>query len=190
MFFIHLLITLVFAQDKNLLGSVEATQAAAKNLQFIINAPRNCLEAIADLPNSVSKNMAALWIRAAFHDGGTFAPGTANPGGLDSSVLSFLNVSENAGLADSMATNFVRDPNITMTKADKIALGAQVAVTHCGGPSMPFRSGRKDAVVPVSPVGRLPSGNDTLESTRKIFQRMGWTNEDIVVLVTGSHTMG
>lgn len=181
---------LVSSQNTSVLGSIEASQAAVESLQFIINAPGNCLAAVADLPNSVSKNMAALWIRAAFHDAGTWSPGKENPAGLDGSLKSFLDVPENAGIRDSLATSFVRNPNITISDADKIALAAHVSVTHCGGPSFPFRAGRIDTTTPTSPIGLIPSGELGLEDVRSHFLRMGWTNEDIVVLVTGSHTMG
>jgi hypothetical protein len=46
------------------IGSTDASQAAVRSLMFILQAPNNCLETHADLPKSVSKNMAALWIRA------------------------------------------------------------------------------------------------------------------------------
>jgi hypothetical protein len=84
----------------------------------------------------------------------------------------------------------MQNPKVNMSKADMIALAGQVSITHCGGLNFPFRAGRQDASTHTSPVGRLPSGNIRLPEARPIFERMGWNNEDIVVLVTGSHTMG
>jgi catalase (peroxidase I) len=171
-------------------GSTEASQAAIKSFEFIIRAPGNCLQTLADLPTSVSKNMAALWLRAVFHDAGTFDPKRSRPGGLDASLLHFLGAPENAGLEQSIAPRFMQNRMVNMTKADMIALAAQVSVTHCGGPRFAFHAGRADATVPTSPSGLIPSGNATLDQLRPHFARMGWSNEDIVALVTGSHTLG
>ena len=168
-------------------GSTEASQAAANAFRFIIEAPRNCLEAIADMKDSKNKNIAALWIRAAFHDAGTWNAETRT-GGADASLTQFLNVPENAGFGNSLAPRFHQ--NSDFSKADSIALAAQVSVTHCGGPSMKFRTGRQDAQIPTSPHGLIPNGTMTLNAVRPMFARMGWTNEDIVALVTGSHSMG
>jgi L-ascorbate peroxidase len=186
------LISLTIAQGppESVLGSIEASQAAISSLEFIIRAPGNCLQALPDLPTSASKNMAALWLRAAFHDAGTWSPGTDNPAGLDSSLMSFLDNNLHSGLKESVAPNFVQNRAVQMTNSDKIALGAQVAMTHCGGPKIPFKVGRKDTTKPTTPIGLIPSGESTLDQTRVHFKRMGWTNEDIVALVTGSHTMG
>lgn len=71
------------------LGSLEASQLAVNSFVFILAAPRNCLEALSDLPTSVSKNMAALWIRAVFHDAGTWDP--ANSAQKGKSKTSYLN---------------------------------------------------------------------------------------------------
>jgi catalase (peroxidase I) len=171
-------------------GSQEASQLAVNSFQFILAAPKNCLETLADLPRGVSKNMAALWIRAAFHDAGTWHPTAALPGGADASLLSFLNAAENTGLDESIAPKFMQNPRVNMSRADMIALAGQVSITHCGGPAFPFRPGRADARTPVGPEGRIPDGAIRLDKARPMFDRMGWTNEDIVALVTGSHTMG
>jgi hypothetical protein len=171
-------------------GSIEASQLAVNSFQFILAAPKNCLETLADLPRGASKNMAALWIRAAFHDAGSWHPSAALPGGADASLLSFLNEPENSGLEESVAPKFMQNPRVNMSRADMIALAGQVSVSHCGGPRFQFRPGRVDATVPVSPTGRIPDGAMRLAQAKPMFDRMGWTNEDIVVLVTGSHTMG
>jgi hypothetical protein len=183
------LLPLALAQA-NVRGSQEASQLAVNSFQFILAAPKNCLETLADLPRGASKNMAALWIRAAFHDAGTWDPQASLPGGADASLLSFLNATENIGLEESIAPKFMQNPRVNMSRADMIALAGQVSITHCGGPNFPFQPGRADAVIPVSPAGRVPDGAMRLANAKPMFQRMGWTNEDIVVLVTGSHTMG
>lgn len=103
-----------------------------------------------------------------------------------------MDVPDNLGLAESIAPRFQQNPNVEMTKADQIGLAGLVSVRHCGGPSMPFSPGRADAVAGkiTPPFGRVPLGNATLASFKERAAAMGWTNEDIVALVTGSHTMG
>ena len=172
-------------RPESILGSIESSQAAIKSFEFILAAPRNCLETIADLPNAPSKNMAALWIRAAFHDAGTFPVA-----GADASLMHHLKDPVNAGLEESIAPKFQQNRNVNMSNADSIALAAQVSVTHCGGPKFPFKAGRVDTTKPTSPKGLIPNGLMTLDQFRPRFAEMGWTNEDIVALVTGSHTMG
>jgi L-ascorbate peroxidase len=179
------LISLVASQA---LGTLEASQLAANSFTFILAAPSNCLQTLNDLPpSSASKNMAAMWIRAAFHDAGTW---DGSSGGADNSLLSFLNEEENAGLSPSIAPKFMQNSAVQMTKADMIALAGQISVTHCGGPSMPFRAGRVDTTLPTSPLNRIPLGNSSLAAFKPRLAAMGWTDEDLVVLVTGSHTMG
>ena len=179
---VSFLLVLINAQP-----TLEESQSVSDALEFIIKAPRNCLEAIADMKDSKNKNIAALWLRAAFHDAGTWNQ-EFKSAGADASLANFLNVPENAGFGNSLAPRFHSVPKFS--KADSIALAAQVSVTHCGGPKINFRGGRVDATVPTSPVGLIPNGTMGLAEVRPIFARMGWTNEDIVALVTGSHSMG
>jgi catalase (peroxidase I) len=134
--------------------------------------------------------MAALWIRGAFHDAGTYDPSAANPGGADNSVNYFLTASENGGLPGSITSDFVSGN--ALSKADIIQLGGQVTVTHCGGPNIPFYAGRKDATAATAqtPVGRLPEFSDSFATNLAVMKRMKFTDEEIVAIVTGSHSMG
>jgi catalase (peroxidase I) len=199
--------TLIFAQEPEPVGQPDAPiqgtaiatldvlKSAVNQFQFIFQSALQCIEGgkSENFPQSQNnKNIAALWIRAVFHDGGTWSPGTDNPAGLDSSILSFLKEPDNAGLDASMAPNTLKHSPIakSITNSDKIALAAQVAVSVCGGPRFGFKSGRRDARNATSPHGLIPPGNSTLVQALPHFKRMGWNNEDIVALVTGSHTMG
>ncbi|KAH6574044.1 hypothetical protein BASA61_003663 [Batrachochytrium salamandrivorans] len=170
----------------------QTSQAAALQFEFFLQAPGNCLISHTDLsPSAPSKNLAALWIRAAFHDSGTWDPSNVlASGGPFANLPGFLNVAENAGLEDSLAPRFLHNTQINISKADSIALAGLVSVTHCGGPSIPYSPGRVDTTTPVSPVGRLPEGHERYLTVKPKLLRMGWTNQDIVALVTGSHTMG
>ena len=73
--FLNILINSVTSQSINTTQtlSLEKAQLAVNSFIFILSAPANCLETLADLPRSTSKNMAALWIRAVFHEAGTLS---------------------------------------------------------------------------------------------------------------------
>lgn len=65
-----------------------------------------------------------------------------------------------------------------------------------GGPSVPFRYGRVDAMDPkaVTPDGRLPEADQgnpmaTAKGLRSIFYRMGFNDQEIVAL-SGAHALG
>nr|KAJ3410578.1 L-ascorbate peroxidase 3 [Polyrhizophydium stewartii] len=186
-----LLVAPAAAQSVSVLGSREAAQAAADQLVFFLQAPGNCLQVNSDLPASApSKNLAALWIRAVFHDAGTWVPTGSPTGGANAGIMSFLNQTENGGIADSIAPKFQQNTKVSISKADAIALGGVVSVAHCGGPSITYSPGRVDTTTPANPTGRLPSATEAFDSVLTKLRRMGWSNEDIVALVTGSHTMG
>jgi hypothetical protein len=139
-----------------------------------------------------------------FHDAGTYNSATL-AGGLDSSLLSFLEEKENGGIKESIVSRFL--PNIgiiislsigaRISNSDAIALGALVTIQHCGGPTIPFLYGRKDTTTPTSPVGRLPAADEAfplimdklIKNGINIFY-IGFDYIDIVVLVSGSHSMG
>lgn len=175
--------------------SQDDVQKAANGLTFILQAPGNCMNNTADLPiSSPSSNMAALWLRALFHDAGTFDKNTKN-GGLDSSLMAFLNLTVNIGLKESLSTRFIPNINAKISNSDAIALGALVTVEHCGGPSnINFSFGRLDytnsSSGPTSPVGLIPEANESFSDIMSKLFRMGLDYNDIVALVTGSHSMG
>jgi hypothetical protein len=87
---------------------------------------------------------------------------------------------------------FANSALLPLSKADIIAIGAVVAIKHCGGPIVPFRSGRLDVPkntqnnVTVMPTDPFMS----LDQLKVAFYNMGLTPAQMLLLVTGSHTMG
>ena len=153
---------------------------------LIIALKGNCNAVNSELPaNSPSRNLAALWIRAAFHDMGTLdLSNTSFPGGPDATLVYTTNLNVNMGLKDSIANLFVTNTSLA-SKADLIALGGLVSVKHCGGPDVSFRGGRKDvapAAVVLSNSQRLPGGNEPWPSVQAKMIRMGFSPVDIAVL--------
>ncbi|KAJ3072782.1 hypothetical protein HDU98_002942 [Podochytrium sp. JEL0797] len=172
--------------------SVADAQSITNRLAFLILAPGECLKQTSDLgSNPLSDNMAGLWLRAIFHDAGTFNAADGS-GGLDASLLTLnesSNFEINGGLAPSLAPNKIDTGS--MSNADVIALAGIVTVATCGGPQVPFRAGRQSTTVPNNFVQMLP--HDPLSPVSVIqagFERMGLTALDMVTLTVGSHSMG
>ncbi|KAJ3194231.1 hypothetical protein HDU67_004817, partial [Dinochytrium kinnereticum] len=178
------------------LPDAEILRRASSLLTFNINLPGGCLFQDVDLAGNPSRNLAALWLRALFHDAGTFDPATGT-GGMDGSLESDaeLALPDNTGLARSMATRFLinLDGHERISDADKIAMGAVVTVKHCGGPDVPFRPGRADSAPKTAPNDFTRLAADPFDSLANVtanFARMGFSKVDMLVLVAGSHTLG
>jgi hypothetical protein len=124
--------------------------------------------------------IAANWLRAAFHDAGTFRNGQF---GADGSLVNELANPANAGI-----TPLTPPPQLGL--ADSIQLGGVIAVTKCGGPSIPFRSGRANVAPGVQNPVNLPSPFISVNGLRAFFAGLGMNDVDMAVLTTGSHTMG
>jgi hypothetical protein len=135
-------------------------------------------------------SIARLWIRAVFHDAGTFDKGDGS-GGADGSLLLSEELArpENARL--SLSAGFFRNfaTRRGCTLADTISFSSIVAIEACGGPKLDFEPGRVDAIIPNKP-GMLPSpfvsGDDII---RMFVDRMGFTAEEAVALIGGGHTV-
>ena len=164
-------------------------QKSADALVFCLQAPRNCA---ADLPpNAPPKDLAALWIRAAFHDAGTFdSLDSANPGGANGHLVYTADFGDNKGLANTLANQRITArQNYNISNADLIALGGAVTVTHCGGPKIPFRGGRIDVNTSTttisllqSNVARLPTSNEAYSTIKSKLLRLGFSFADIAAL--------
>ena len=146
-------------------------------------------------------------IRLAWHASGTFAPAASSchKGGSQGGTLRFdeeLHHEANAGLKQSAVK--ILEPieekcGQHLSHADLHTLAGVVAMHALGGPSIDWSYGRIDApdssFVPTE--GRLPSpdsgrsGADQADANhlRAIFGRMGFNDQDIVVL-SGAHAVG
>ncbi|KAJ3092904.1 hypothetical protein HK102_000880 [Quaeritorhiza haematococci] len=131
--------------------------------------------------------IAAAWLRAAFHDAGTF-DGTS--GGADGSLQFELNDADNRGLEQTITIfqGFKKKyPQVSM--ADIINWGAIISVKVCGGPDIPFRAGRKDATTR-NPPGLLPGPNVPIPELLSRFQTLGLNAREFVALTAGAHSVG
>ncbi|KAF7313960.1 Peroxidase [Mycena chlorophos] len=134
------------------------------------------------------QSTSAAWLRTAYHDAAT-ANVAAGTGGLDGSIFYETARAENVG--DSIASSvsqFVSFYGRYISYADVVAAGAVVAVQNCGGPNIPFRSGRITA--PEAGPSGVPLPTDSLRSQTAAFARQGFTAKEMIGLVACGHTMG
>jgi catalase (peroxidase I) len=174
----------------------DLAQTIADQLTSRINGTNGCI-VNSNLANSrnPSQNMAALWIRSVFHDSGTWDPKDRS-GGADGTIR--LDTRQgifdpNRGIPAAIASKFVSPALVSQAShADVIAMAGVVAVKHCGGPDIPFQGGRQDKPVlnlKLHP-DRLPNPLGSYQTNLAKMRRLGLTDREIVVLSTGSHSMG
>eukprot|EP00640_Fibrocapsa_japonica_P002810 CAMPEP_0113944488 /NCGR_PEP_ID=MMETSP1339-20121228/34449_1 /TAXON_ID=94617 /ORGANISM="Fibrocapsa japonica" /LENGTH=272 /DNA_ID=CAMNT_0000949707 /DNA_START=433 /DNA_END=1251 /DNA_ORIENTATION=- /assembly_acc=CAM_ASM_000762 len=143
-------------------------------------------------------------VRLAWHSSGTYDKMTKT-GGSGQGTIRFKEELEhggNAGLGET-AVVWMEDVKAnygdSLSYADLYTLAGVVAIREMGGPIIPWRSGRVDALDPsaVTPDGRLPNadvgpaGEDPSDAAhlRTIFNRMGFNDQEIVAL-SGAHALG
>ncbi|EQL00096.1 WSC domain containing protein [Ophiocordyceps sinensis CO18] len=131
---------------------------------------------------------AAEWLRTAFHDMST-ANSYFKIGGLDGSLQYELTNSENLGPGHKTTLEFMsRFVSPKSSLADLVAMGVYTSVRSCGGPAVPIRAGRKDAAAK-GPTG-VPQPQNSIPIFRQQFERMGFTNEEMIQLTACGHTLG
>ncbi|EAU88828.2 hypothetical protein CC1G_01201 [Coprinopsis cinerea okayama7 len=133
-------------------------------------------------------SIGAEWLRLAYHDVATHNIETGT-GGLDASIAFELDRAENFGngMHESIE-DFETFPSKYISRADVIAIGTILGVASCGGPIIPFRGGRIDALS--ADVAGVPEPHQDLETHTEIFRRQGFSQEEMIGLVACGHTMG
>lgn len=131
---------------------------------------------------------AAEWLRIAFHDMST-ANTFFHTGGLDASIQYELDNSENTGPGHRTTINFM-GPFVSprSSLADLIAAGVYMSVRSCGGPVIPIRAGRVDATTKGA-IG-VPQPQNSVVTFQQQFERMGFTNEEMIQVTACGHTLG
>ncbi|KAJ3086366.1 hypothetical protein HK102_013234 [Quaeritorhiza haematococci] len=132
--------------------------------------------------------IAAAWVRASFHDAGTF-DGTT--GGADGSLQFELQDAENFGLEATIGffqQTKRRFSDVSM--ADIIDWGAITSIKACGGPDIPFRAGRIDATERNREGTLAGNPNTPIPELIAAFGRMGLSARDFVALTAGAHSVG
>lgn len=142
-------------------------------------------------------------VRLAWHSSGTYDK-MSKTGGSGLGTIRFkeeLAHGGNAGLADTAVKWMepIQKKYDGLSYADLYTLAGVASIKTMGGPTIPWSSGRVDAMDPsaVTPDGRLPnadSGSPGAEKSdadhlRAIFNRMGFNDQEIVAL-SGAHALG
>lgn len=133
-------------------------------------------------------------MRVAWHSGGTYDQADGS-GGTDGATMRFepeISDDANAGLhivRDMLHLVQKKFPQVSM--ADMWAFAGCVAIEFMGGPMPPFKFGRTDDPDGKNcpPNGRLPDASQGADHLREVFNRMGFDDQEIVVL-SGGHTVG
>lgn len=133
-------------------------------------------------------------VRLAWHCAGTYDKNTGT-GGSDGATMRFApesNHGANAGLKvarDLLEPIKKKFPGITY--ADLYTLAGAVAIEEMGGPTIPWKPGRRDAAsgAECPPDGRLPDASKDAKHIRDVFGRMGFDDREMVALI-GAHALG
>lgn len=144
-------------------------------------------------------SLIGTFVRLAWHCSGTYDK-SDNSGGSDGARMRYhpeMNWGANAGLDIARAAlEPIKDKYPELSYSDLYTLAGVVAVEESGGPTIPFRLGRKDmdSGDTSPPDGRLPDADKgckhaTIKHVRDIFYRMGFNDRDIVALL-GAHALG
>lgn len=113
-------------------------------------------------------------------------------GGLDASIALELTGEpgkDNAGpFVNNTLTFLSRFYSTEASMSDLLSLAVYTAVRGCGGPSIPVRTGRKDAHA-AGALG-VPKVEGTQQDFKRDFTRMGFTTQEMVKLVACGHSLG
>ncbi|KAJ1547940.1 hypothetical protein HK405_004574, partial [Cladochytrium tenue] len=129
----------------------------------------------------------AVYLRMGFHDlaGHIAANGT---GGIDASLRFELDRAENSetfGTVMEFYSNFV---SVRASLSDLIATGLHSAVAACGGPAIPLRVGRVDALE--AGPNMVAHTYDSLAELQGNFTLFGFNHTELISLIACAHTLG
>jgi len=135
------------------------------------------------------RQTAAEWLRIAFHDMATANVFMEPRGGVDASIAFELDNGENIGTGFATSLQmFAAFKNKHLSVADMIALGAYASVRACGGPVIPMRGGRTDAIEANNKGVPSPSDGGPVFANR--FYRMGFDEPSMIQMVACGHAIG
>lgn len=142
--------------------------------------------------SSLGRQTAAEWIRTAFHDLiGHNA--VSREGGLDASIMFELDREDNADtrpVFDATLHFMSLFHTSRSSVADLLALGVYTSLANCGGPRLPLRFGRLDAIEADATGVLTPQPHESLAEHTALFSRAGFSETDMISLVACGHTLG
>ncbi|CEM12648.1 unnamed protein product [Vitrella brassicaformis CCMP3155] len=197
-----------YAQSHHLLSELGSKFYPAEGIAIDPPTPerlRQCKEALSKLIDE--KNCHPIMVRLGWHDAGTFTKAIGiehwpRCGGANGSIRFEPEIAHgcNAGLAKALELlQPIKKEFFDVSWADLMQMASATAIELAGGPKIPMKYGRIDAVSgrDCTPEGTLPAGGapwpgkakSAPEHLRDIFYRMGLGDKEIVAL-SGAHTIG
>lgn len=140
------------------------------------------------------KNCGGILVRLSWHDAGTFdaKSGSGGPRGAQRFAAGESTHDANNGLGVARGLlEPIKSAFPDITYADLWSLAAVTAIEEMGGPKISWRPGRSDAQSSSDSVeeGRLPDAQLGCPHLRNVFNRMTFSDQEIVAL-SGAHTVG
>ncbi|KAF7727310.1 heme peroxidase [Apophysomyces ossiformis] len=155
---------------------------------------KDIAELLEENPDYDDGSYGPVLLRLAWHASGTYDKETKT-GGSNGATMRFEPEAlhgANNGLKiarDLMEKIHAKYPEVS--HGDLWTLAGVCAIQELGGPTIPWRPGRQDALTgeKCTPDGRLPDATKAEDHIRNIFYRMGFDDQEIVAL-TGAHALG
>ncbi|KAJ3333363.1 heme peroxidase [Blyttiomyces sp. JEL0837] len=180
-----------FYQD-DLQKALGLTAAPPKPLDY--QQVYNDIAALLDNNDYDDGSYGPVLVRLAWHAAGTYDKATGT-GGSNGATMRFdpeASHGANAGLnVARQLLEPIKKKYPQISYSDLWSLAGVVAIQELGGPVIPWRPGRADAVTAeaCTPDGRLPDAAQGQDHLRNIFYRMGFNDQEIVALA-GAHALG
>jgi cytochrome c peroxidase len=164
---------------------------------------RKDIVAILSNKNWDDGSLGPLFVRLAWHAAGTYDK-KSKTGGSNGATMRFKPESTdgaNAGLEHARSfLEPIKQKHSWISYADLWTLAGVTSLEHMGGGKIkvPWKSGRSDVPTKVAeaqtskyvpPNGRLPDAAQGAQHVRDVFYRMGFNDQEIVVL-SGAHALG
>lgn len=171
-------------------------QAQCAPMIYEVPSDDRVAEVRADLMDWCAKrrNMAPLLVRLSWHDAGTYEQ-KSNSGGPRACMRFKGGEADHGANAGLQIARDLLEPikrkHADFSNADFWSLAACCAIKAMGGPDIPWRAGRPDAGTGNDsvPDGRLPDATQGASHLRCVFNRMGFSDQEIVALA-GAHAVG
>ncbi|KAL1935218.1 hypothetical protein VTP01DRAFT_4358 [Rhizomucor pusillus] len=173
--------------------SPQAVQEKTKKVDYN-QVYKDIAELLESNPDYDDGSYGPVLLRLAWHASGTYDK-ESKTGGSNGATMRFEPEAlhgANNGLKvarDLLEKIHAKYPDISY--GDLWTLAGVCAIQELGGPQIPWRPGRQDALSAESctPDGRLPDAAKKEDHIRDIFYRMGFDDQEIVAL-TGAHVLG
>lgn len=179
--------------------NVRDAPAPPKDQQYYQNVYNAIAQKLIDVDDYDYGSYGPLLVRLAWHNSGTYNQNDVSDrkGGSFAGTMRFKPEQTdpaNAGLETGLKfLESIKEQFPDISHGDLFTLGGVVSIQEMSGPKIPWRPGRIDLPIAVTPpYERLPDASQTTGSyIRSVFSdRMGFTDQEMVVLIGVGHAIG